>query len=436
MTPDRRLTLVRERDFRRFLLGYTTSMLGSAMASVALTFAILESGGGGTVLGRVMAARILPLVLLLLVGGVISDRTGSRRSMLTADVVRCATQLGLVAVLLGGRPPQWALLGLVGLWGTAEALFTPALGALLPQLVRPDSLSDANALMETARSAASIAGPVLAGLLTAAVNASSVLALDAASYAVSVVVLLLLPRTEPHREPHTGPSTGGTSSFLGQLGDAWTEFRSHTWLWVTAVQGCLFNLVVWGPFLVLGPVVAEQRLGGATAWGLVMAMYGCGAVTGGLVMIGRRPRRPMLVSTVAALGWSLPSAALAGGCPPAWVCGAALAAGAGSAVCGTLFATSVQRRVRPGMLARVNACTSFGAFVLGPVGLAAAGPVSSLIGTSGVLGFGAMWQVAAVVAVLALPSVRAVFPPPPCPERQDSPPGRAQDPGERAPSAP
>lgn len=282
MPLDRRLAVMRERDFRRFFLGYTTSLLGSAMASIALTFAILETGGGGTRLGWVMAARILPLVLMLLVGGVVGDRLGSRQAMLTADAVRCLTQLGLVAVLLDGEPHLWTLVGLVALWGAAEALFTPALGALVPHIVRPDALSDANALLEVTRSATSIAGPVLAGLLTAVVDASTVLALDAASYAVSMVVLLLLPRATR--------STIATASFFGELAEGWAEFRSRTWLWVTTVHICLFNLFVWGPFLVLGPVIAERRLGGATSWGLVMALYGGGAVVGGLVMLGRLPR--------------------------------------------------------------------------------------------------------------------------------------------------
>lgn len=259
-----------ERDFRRFFLGYTTSLLGSAMASIALTFAILETGGGGTRLGWVMAARILPLVFMLLVGGVVGDRLGSRQAMLTADAVRCLTQLGLVAVLFDGEPRLWMLVGLVALWGAAEALFTPALGALVPHIVRPDALSDANALLEVTRSATSIAGPVLAGLLTSVVDASTVLAMDAASYAISMVVLLLLPRATR--------STFAAASFFGELAEGWAEFRSRTWLWVTTVHICLFNLFVWGPFLVLGPVIAEQRLGGATSWGLVMALYGGGAM--------------------------------------------------------------------------------------------------------------------------------------------------------------
>jgi MFS family permease len=129
-------------------------------------------------------------------------------------------------------------------------------------------------------------------------------------------------------------------------------------------------------------------------------------------MLGRRPRGPLLVATAATFGWSLPSAALATGRSLPWICAAATVAGIGSAVCGTLLATAVQSRIPPGMIARVNAYGTFGAFVLGPVGLAAAGPVSVLVGTSGVLGFGAVWQIAAVTVILALPAIRAGLPQP------------------------
>ncbi|MGW6056812.1 MFS transporter, partial [Streptomyces sp. NPDC055189] len=142
---------------------------------------------------------------------------------------------------------------------------------------------------------------------------------------------------------------------------------------------------------------------------------------GGLVMLGRRPRRPLLVATLATVGWSLPSAALATGRSLPWVCGTTLVAGAGSAICGTLYATATQRQVPPGMLARVNAYASFGAFALGPLALAAAGPVSALVGTAAVLGFGAVWQLAAVTVVLTLPSIRAGLPVPP-PEAEHTPP--------------
>ncbi|MFD3452255.1 MFS transporter [Streptomyces sp. NPDC058691] len=402
MPFDFRPAVLRERDFRRFFTGYATSLFGSSMASVALAFAVLETGGGGTELGLVLTARILPLVLVLLAGGVLSDRWGSRRVMLAADVTRCLTQSGLALALLGGEPHLGTLMALVVVWGAAEALFTPALDALVPRIVRGEALSDGNALLGVARSAASVAGPALAGLLAATAGAAAVFAVDAATYGVSVAALLLLPRT-------AGP-TGPAASFLADLREGWTEFRSRTWLWVTSLHVCLFNFFVWAPFLVLGPLVAQRRLGGATSWGLVMALYGAGAVAGGTAMLGRRPRRPLFVATAATVGWALPSAALASGESLPWVCAGALAAGVCSSVAGTLYATVTQSQVPPGAVARVSAYGAFGAFALGPVGLAAAGPLSVLLGTSGVLGFGAVWQLAAVAAVLSLPVIRATLP--------------------------
>jgi MFS family permease len=396
--PAARLAVLRERDFRRFFLGYATSLLGSSMASVAVTFAVLGAGGGGTEVGAVLAARTLPLVLVLLVGGVVSDRLGSRRVMLTADAVRCLTQAGLAAVLFARAPALWTLIALVALWGAAEALFTPALGALVPGITRDAVLSDANALLGMVRSGASIVGPVLAGLLTAAVGAAVVLALDAASYAASVVALLLLPRA--------APPAARTASFAAELREGWTEFRSRTWVWVTSVHYCLFNFVVWAPFLVLGPVLAQRRLGGASAWGVVMAVYGAGAVAGGLALLGRRPRRPVFTATAASLGFALPPAALAAGRSLPWICAGAFAAGVGAAVSGALSTTAIQRQVPREALARVSAYESFGAFVLGPAGLAAAGPLAALAGAPRVLALGAAWQVAAVAVVLAVPAVR------------------------------
>ncbi|ARF79758.1 hypothetical protein HS99_0022760 [Kitasatospora aureofaciens] len=94
-------------------------------------------------------------------------------------------------------------------------------------------------------------------------------------------------------------------------------------------------------------------------------------------------------------------AAVGGGVPSA-----ALAAGLGSAVCGTLYSTTVQHWVPPELLGRLSAFGAVGSFAVGPLGLAAAGPLSARYGTGGVLLVGAVWQVAAGAVVLGLPAVR------------------------------
>ena len=394
----RRLSVLSARDFRWFFTGYATSLLGSSMAGVAVAFAVLATGGGGSAVGAVMAARIVPLVLLLLLGGAAADRFGSRVVMLVADVLRCGAQGAFAVLLLTGRPQLGTMLALSALAGVGEGLFGPALSALIPRLSPSDSLTQANSLLQIARSSATVAGPALAGTLTAVAGPATVLALDAASYAVSVVVVFALPAARP--------ATGVKQSMLADLWAGWTLFRSWTWLWVTTLHIGLFNLVVWAPFLVLGPVVCAGRLGGAGSWGAIMACYGTGAVGGGLLMLSRQPSRPLLVAVIASLGWALPPAALAGGLPLLWVCLGALVAGVGSSVYGVLQDTVDQQRIPAEYRGRVTAYTTLGAFVLGPLGLAGAGPLADTVGTAPVLACGALWLLVAVLAMTAVPSIR------------------------------
>ncbi|MFD8083822.1 MFS transporter [Kitasatospora sp. NPDC059722] len=416
--PGDRLAMLGERDFRCFFTGYATSLLGSAMAPVAVAFAVLgggadgsggpggggpgagSAGGDGADLGWVMAARILPVVLVLLAGGVIADRLGSRRVMLASDGLRGVVQALFAVLLATGRAPLWAMVALVAVWGIGEGLFMPGLGALVPGLVRRQELvGDANTLLGMARSVATVAGPALAGVITAVWGPAVVLAADAATYGVGAFALYRL------RLAGAAPA-GGRESLLADLRAGWSEFGSRPWLWITTAHMGLFNLLVWAPFLILGPLTAQRELGGARAWGAVMAVYGVGAVLGGLLMLGRRPARPLAVATVATLGWALPSAALAGGAALPWVVAGALVAGVGSAVCGTLYGTTMQRWVPPEALGRVTSFGALGAFALGPVGLAAAGPLAGRLGTGTVLALGALWQLGAAVAVLAVPAVR------------------------------
>ena len=96
-----------ERNFRTFYVGYVTSLLGTAMSSVAIVWAVLESTGSPSDLGLVMASNVAPQVALLAIAGAIADRLGRRRVMLSADALRCCTQGTLAVAVLAGHPPLW-----------------------------------------------------------------------------------------------------------------------------------------------------------------------------------------------------------------------------------------------------------------------------------------------------------------------------------------
>jgi hypothetical protein len=178
-------------------------------------------------------------------------------------------------------------------------------------------------------------------------------------------------------------------------------------MWVTCLEACFFNLLLWAPFLVLGPASADQYLGGARAWGLVMTFFGGGSVAGSLLLLGRDPRHPVRTSCIVTIGYALPPAALAlrSGLP--WVCAAALVGGLASAVSGSLMALAWQRLIPDHLQARVSAYGYLGAFALGPVGLALAGPAAGWLGAGTVLAVGAGSQLLGSAVALSVRSVRA-----------------------------
>ena len=395
-----RLAPLRESNFRRFYTGYVTSLLGTSMSGVAIIFAVLGSGGTAVDLGDVAAARIVPQVVFVLAGGVLADRLGRRPVMLCADALRCCAQASLAAALFLGRPQIWLFMLLAALVGTGEALFGPALEALTVQIAPGDALVSANALTGAATSATSIAGPALAGVLVALAGPAPVIAVDAVSYGASMLALGLLRLPGSRRAPPRPP--------LRELGEGWRQFTSRAWLWLTTVQFALFNLITWAPYLVLGPVLARDYLGGARAWGLIQAASGAGALLAGLGLLGRRPRRPMLAATLGTFGYPVPCLLLALHAPGPAVAGGAFLAGAGGAVFLTFCLTTMQQQVPADSLARVSSFVTFGAFGLGAAGLALAGPVAQVAGITRVLGAGAGWAVLSSAVVLALPPARAV----------------------------
>ena len=396
--------MLRDRDFARFFAGYATSLLGTSMSALAVSFAVLGDGGTASDLGLVLAAGIVPQVLFMLGGGVIADRAGRRPVMLGADIGRCAAQAALAGAVLAGRPALWVFIVLAMARGTGDAVFSPALSGLTVELVPSGDLVNANALLSAARSVAVVAGPSLAGVLVALAGPGTVIALDAGSYAVSVLALasLRLPALR----------AGAVHSYLEDLRDGWAEFRGRPWLVITTVQFTLFNLLTWGPYLLLGPVLSQDYLGGAAAWGAIMACYGGGSVLGALAALGRSPRHPMIAATAATFGYGVPCALLALSAPVAAVAAGALVAGAGSALAGTFAAAAEQQQLPPGVLARVSAIQTVTAFAFGPLAFAAAGPVAAAVGARAVLGFGAAWSTLSCAVVLALPAVRAVTAPP------------------------
>ena len=295
---DRRLEALRERPFRLLFLGQAVSLLGDGMVGVALAFAVLELTGSATDLGIVLAARTVPLVAFLLVGGVWADRLPRRALMVTTDLIRFAAHGAMAALLIAGDPGIWLLAVLAAIAGAASAFFNPAISGIMPAVVSTERLQQANALRGLTEGVGRIAGPALAGVLVVGIGPGWALAVDAATFGISAAFLVRIPM--PAHVPVE------SHSFLADLRDGWDDFRSRTWLWTT-VASTTFGNMLFAAYFVLGPLVADVELGGAGAWALIASAFGLGLLVGGLVLLQLDPRRPVLVATLAVALYTLPS---------------------------------------------------------------------------------------------------------------------------------
>lgn len=389
-----------ERPFRHVFTARAVSLLGTSMAPVALAFAILgQPGGSATRLGIVMAGRSLAQVAFMLVGGALADRFPRYRLMVGSDLLGFAAQGTIAALFLTGTAPIALLTALSVVNGAAAALFFPASRGLMPELVPGPRLQSANALIRLAENSASLVGAALSGVTVATIGAGWALAVDAATFLASA--MLVLTSGAP-----AGRHAAGRLTMLIDLREGWQEFRSRPWVWIIVAQFALINLCFSPSINVLGPVVARQHWGGALAWSLVVTANAAGLIAGSLLAMRLRPAFPLLVATLATFGILPPFFLLALPAPPWLAALAMLINGVGLDVFEVLWLTALQEHIPSDKLARVNSYDALGSFALGPIGLLLVGPVSAALGTRDTLIAAGTLVAIGNLAALLTPAVR------------------------------
>ena len=390
-----------EREFRLLFLGRTASLLGSAFAPVALAFAVIDDlDRSASALGIVLAATWVPQVVFILVGGIWADRLPRNLVMVSTDLVMAATQATVAALLLTDTAELWHLIALQLVRGTANAFFFPASSGLVPHVVSAERLQQANALLRLSHSSTAIVGAAMAGLLVAAVGSGAALAFDAATFVVSAGLLARI------RVPAAAGAE--TRNFLRELREGWSEFASRPWLWSIVVQFMFINAFAHGTFLVLGPVVSDEHLGGASAWGAILAAEAAGMVAGGLLVLRTRPQRILLAASLGILLTAPVCVLIAFPAPLLLVVGGAVAAGLGAEVFGVLWDTAMQQQIPRDRLSRVYSYDALGSFVCIPIGVSVAGPIASVLGVRTTLVLAGAVVVVTPLAVLLVRDVRTL----------------------------
>lgn len=381
------LHLLRVPAFRRLWLARTISLLGSAVSPVALAFGVLDlPGAGAKDLAFVLTAQTAATLATVLLGGVLGDRFPRTRMLMIGEGL-AGISVGVTAVLfISGGATTALLVPLGALAGAGAGLLAPVLAGLVPETVPQDRLQSANALLSFSRSTVQIGGAALAGVLVAVVGPGWALAVDAASFAIGVVIVAGIPASSIEREP---------STMLSDLRDGWRGFLSFPWIWGSTLAATVWLGAFSAAFGVLGPVVAKESLGGPTAWAIVLAGMPVGGVLGTFVATRYKPRRPMVVVLLMMEPSALLIALLAIPASVPWLVVAAVVLGVSFSVLGVLWSTLLQVHVPRELLARVTAIDYLGSAAAMPIGTALVGSISAGVGVRSTL-IGA-----AVVIVLA-----------------------------------
>ncbi|MFF1690794.1 MFS transporter [Streptomyces sp. NPDC058254] len=386
------------RPFRLHYVARMCSWTGSAVAPIALAFAVLSLGGGPTGLGLVLAAGVIPQILLLLVGGVVADRFSRDQVMVWTNIISAVVEGAAALLLWAGRAEVWHLVVMSALCGAASAFFGPAAGGIVVEVVPATMRRQANALLKLSQNLVKIGGPAVGGVLVAAVGASWVIAWDAATFAAAAVLCACIALPPACAKVKT--------AVLDDLREGWADFWGRRWLWVMVVQGAVVVPAWLVGYQLLGPVYGERFLGGAGAWGVVVSGFSGGLVLGAAIALMTTVRRVGIVVCLGTGSMALPLAAMALNFPLLVVAAATCAAGTGLALSMTVWAGLVQERIPRERLGRVTSYSTLGQLLPVPVGYLVAGRLSAAIGVRPTLAAGAAVIVAATVIPLLLRQVR------------------------------
>ncbi|MEU3949983.1 MFS transporter [Streptomyces sp. NPDC029526] len=398
-TASRRRPTWAGRNYTLLTASAVVTSLGSNGALIAAAFAVLAVGGDAGDVGLVAAARTLPLVLFLLIGGAVADRLPRHHVMVAANVLNCVSQGAFAVLMLAGEPLLWQMMLLSALGGTGQAFFGPAAEGMLLSSVDGEQAGRAFAVFRMAMQGSILGGAALGGAMVAAVGPGWVLAADAAAFAVAAALRAFLDvKHIPPRAPGGG--------LLSDLREGWREFSGRPWLWGIVVQFSLANAVVAAADAVYGPLVARDHLGGAAPWGLALGFFGGGTVVGALIMTRWKPVRLLFTGTLCVFPLALPSAALAVPVPVAVLCAVMFVTGVSVEVFGVSWMTALHQEIPEEKLSRVSAYDWFGSVALVPLATALAGPAEATLGRPEALWGCAALIVVATAAVLCVPDVR------------------------------
>jgi len=392
---------------RRLALAQLTSAAGDGMVLAALPFAILAAGGTDGQFSAALAVQALAMVLLFLPSGVIGDRFNRRRVVVAADLLRFGARAAFALLLIAGEATFWQLLVVQAANGAGTALFNTTMDGFVPEVISGEKrLLKVNALRFLALSLGMTLGPALGGVIYTEAGAASTFALDAGTFLISALLICRLPA--PFAERTSERVT--LRSLIRDVGEGWGAFWKIRWYWRVATEFAVINALVFAPYFVVGPHVAEESLGGSWAWSQILVGLGAGQFVGAVAVMPWEPKRPLLAATSVVAVWILPLLALAMVAPVGILVVSTAFAGIAYSMFGSIWETIKQAHAPRHLRARLGSFDHLGSLGLVPFGYLLGAAMLATVGATAGLIAGALVLVVATLSVVTDPSVRDLRP--------------------------
>ena len=394
-----------EKNFRILFSARFISNIGNGIGPIALAFGVLDlPDGNATSLSLVMFARTLPLIVLVLFGGVIADRYGRARLVGSTDIILSFIVLIEAFLFITDQASVARLVGLGIVTGILHALWWPAFPGIMPQVLPESKLQSANSVNGFGVNGANVLGYSLGGILVVLLGPGLAIAIDGLSFLVAGILIWQLRRFDKPGDVEK------QKPVFKEMKDGWKEVRVRPWI-IACVSTYSLVIMCYEPLLaVLGPYHAKVDLNGPPSWALIAGAHSLGMLCGVILAMRLRPKHPLFIGILGTLVFAFWPLATAFNLPIIVIAFTAFATGVGFDLFFVFWITTLQTHIPEEALSRVVSYDAFGSFFLGPVGLVIAGPLVELIGIKETLLISSIIVVVAVTAGLSVKSVRTLEP--------------------------
>lgn len=393
-----------KRNVTLFLSGQTISLFGSMIVQYAVMWHVVLETQSGFAIALYAVAAFLPQGIVSIFGGVLADRMNRRILVIAADGTIALVTLALALLMLSGITDLWVILLAVAARSVGAGVQTPAVSAMIPQLVPGDQLMRINGVFQTIQSGMALLAPAAAGAVFGIFGIVPVFFIDVVTAAIGILFLFFVT------VPTLASIATKTTSYRADLVEG-LQYAAHQPVvrWLLSVFAIIFLLTVAPSFIT--PLMLVRSFG-EEPWMLpaLEIAFSIGMLLGGVLVatiLAKRSRMGLIVTSTFGFGVFTIGLGLS---PDIWIFyGFMFAVGLFVPLFSAPFMTLIQETVRPEMHGRVFSFVGIVMALATPIGMTVFGPLADVVSVQMLLVIAGIVMIVVFLFAILLPSGRAAM---------------------------